>query len=414
MRVLLPLSFFLLPSFGFAQTTWTVDQNGGGNFNAIQPAIDYSGVVNGDTILVMDGTYVENINFQGKEITLRSENGPGAAIIDGNQSGTVVVFENGEGNGAVLDGFTVTNGQSGGGAGIYVRGSSSPTITNNVISNNAAIDDGGGLFCDPSTAPLLTNNTIADNTANNGAGLFLYYSDPTLIGNTITGNVCAISWGSGGGLYCYSSSPVITNSILWGNYAPNGAEGYIYGGSPDINFSNVGGGWPGGTGNINANPRFVAGYYLSQTAAGQSVNSPCVDAGYPAWTPSGTTRTDGVPDSGVPDMGYHDTAAPDTPTLAISNLVAGQTALIEASNAFVGGTVICAYSTRGGGPINTPWGTGLLTPPFTQFSPRTANAAGIASWSVAVPPGASGLDAWLQALDLGSQTLSNGLAVTVQ
>jgi hypothetical protein len=66
-----------------------------------------------------------------------------------------------------------------------------------------------------------------------------------------------------------------------------------------------------GTGNISANPLFVnrpprAYFLLSQIAAGQGQNSPCVDAGDPA-SPmvSGTTRTDGVPDAGIVDMGYH-------------------------------------------------------------------------------------------------------------
>jgi hypothetical protein len=47
-------------------------------------------------------------------------------------------------------------------------------------------------------------------------------------------------------------------------------------------------------------------YYLSHVVAGQSTQSPCVDAGDPG-TPlgDGTTRTDEVVDQGVIDMGYH-------------------------------------------------------------------------------------------------------------
>jgi hypothetical protein len=65
-----------------------------------------------------------------------------------------------------------------------------------------------------------------------------------------------------------------------------------------------------GPGNIDADPLFVTGpngeFYLSQTAAGQGEDSPCVGAGDPGgelvW---GITRTDHVLDSGVVDMGYH-------------------------------------------------------------------------------------------------------------
>lgn len=46
-------------------------------------------------------------------------------------------------------------------------------------------------------------------------------------------------------------------------------------------------------------------YYLSQLAAGQAVDSPCVDSGDPAGSAFGTTRTDESVDIGIPDMGVH-------------------------------------------------------------------------------------------------------------
>ncbi len=49
-----------------------------------------------------------------------------------------------------------------------------------------------------------------------------------------------------------------------------------------MTWSCVEGGFPG-AGNIDLDPLFVSGpdgdYYLSQIAAGQAVDSPCVDAG---------------------------------------------------------------------------------------------------------------------------------------
>lgn len=69
----------------------------------------------GDTVLVHDGTYVENINFSGKAITVRSANGAAGTIIDGNASGSVVTFNSGEGSGSILDGFTIRNGSGNGG-----------------------------------------------------------------------------------------------------------------------------------------------------------------------------------------------------------------------------------------------------------------------------------------------------------
>jgi hypothetical protein len=100
------------------------------------------------------------------------------------------------------------------------------------------------------------------------------------------------------------------NLILWGNTGL-GTSGQIYDstGAFAATYSCIQDGFEG-VGNIQSNPTFVVGpegnFYLSQIAAGQSQQSPCVDAGDPA-SPMviGTTRTDGVQDAGVIDMGYH-------------------------------------------------------------------------------------------------------------
>ncbi len=62
-------------------------------------------------------------------------------------------------------------------------------------------------------------------------------------------------------------------------------------------------------GNISEDPLFVDGYHLSQVSAGQSEQSPAVDAGSDFAVNLGldkyTTRTDNLFDRGVVDMGYH-------------------------------------------------------------------------------------------------------------
>jgi parallel beta-helix repeat protein len=69
--------------------------------------------------------------------------------------------------------------------------------------------------------------------------------------------------------------------------------------------------WNPGSHNIDEDPCFVAGYYLSQVAAGQRLNSPCLNSGSAnANAPylmlnTYTTRTDSVSDAGIVDMGYH-------------------------------------------------------------------------------------------------------------
>ena len=70
-----------------AADTWTVDVNGGGDYETIQAAIDASS--DGDEIQVMPGTYISPINYVidtlGKAIWVHSTEGSGVTIIDGLQ-----------------------------------------------------------------------------------------------------------------------------------------------------------------------------------------------------------------------------------------------------------------------------------------------------------------------------------------
>jgi len=211
------LSFFLAFSVpAAAQTTYIVDQGGGGDFTAIQDCIDAA--VDGDTCQVNSGTYVEHINFSGKNLTLVSTSGPEVTIIDGDLSGIVVVFESGETLDAVIDGFTIQNGgeymSSGGGISCQA---SSPTITNCVITSNYGFG-GGGIFCNTSSATI-SNCMISGNFADTGGGGGIYIDggSPTITNSTISDNYAPLS---GGGIVCKNgSSLTITNSTISGNVA---------------------------------------------------------------------------------------------------------------------------------------------------------------------------------------------------
>jgi parallel beta-helix repeat protein len=182
-------------------------------YPTIQEAIDAA--VDGDTVLVDNGTYTENINFLGKAITVISVNGPESTIIDGNASGSVVTFNSGEGTNSVLSGFTICNGETGVGGGIFCK-ESSPTITNCTISDNSVGWYGGGIFCEDSS-PTITNCTISGNSADyNGGGIYCWDSSPIITNCTISGNSADV-WG--GGIYCGDSSPTITNCTISDNSA---------------------------------------------------------------------------------------------------------------------------------------------------------------------------------------------------
>lgn len=102
-----------------------VDDDGLADFGNIQAAINDSN--DGDTIIVAEGRYFENINFNGMKIILTSSDpcNPdvvAATIIDGNQNGSVVTFNSGEDANCVLNGFTITNGNAERGGGSTAAG----------------------------------------------------------------------------------------------------------------------------------------------------------------------------------------------------------------------------------------------------------------------------------------------------
>ncbi len=89
-----------------------------GDQATIQAAIDAA--VDGDEIVVAPGTYFENINFNGKAITVRSTDPNDAGvvintIIDGTGFLHVVQCVSGEGSDTVLSGFVITGGNANGG-----------------------------------------------------------------------------------------------------------------------------------------------------------------------------------------------------------------------------------------------------------------------------------------------------------
>ena len=184
-----------------------------------------------DVITVKPGTYLENVDFLGKAVTLRSQDGPGTTTIDGNQAGPVVTFQTAEGNDSVLEGFTIRNGLVGStdGGGIYIL-DASPTIRQNVITDNVTGAYASGITVDGG-APIIEQNSIVDNLAHQnfsalGIGIRMTdvgHSSALLItGNEITGNgaICddpICSAGGGGVFGDLAGSVHLVNNVIAGN-----------------------------------------------------------------------------------------------------------------------------------------------------------------------------------------------------
>jgi len=234
--VILNLILFLaIPTFAPAATRLVPSQ-----YQTIQEAIDET--IDGDVVIVAEGTYFENINFNGKNITLRSinPNDPdivATTIIDGMQNGSVVTFNSGEDVNCVLSGFTITNGYSVGiGGGIHCS-NSSPTITRCIVRDNKTTcyyvpghsrwegwfeGGGGGLYCNARNPTITNCEFISNSAAINGGGMYNLYSNPKLINCTFSRNFVTGVWGGGGGMHNRGSNPTLTNCIFTENSADDG------------------------------------------------------------------------------------------------------------------------------------------------------------------------------------------------
>jgi hypothetical protein len=215
------------------------------DYPTIQAAV--AAASNGDTVLVAPGIYYEKVNLLTKQITVASEEGPEATIIDGSQGpppGAIFAQLCGFPCPATISGFTIRNS---GGGGISAELQAHLTITGCVIENNVSCGGGGGIriinsavlvvgnviqgnsegLCSngngggidiSSGAPVqILDNLISFNSCTNGGGIGMSPGGPALIrGNRFIGN----TGGNGGAIYMANeSNPVIVQNVFFGNSA---------------------------------------------------------------------------------------------------------------------------------------------------------------------------------------------------
>ncbi len=322
---LIALLFVALPSLAHAATLNVPSAS----YPTIQSGVNAS--QDGNTVLVADGTYSgpgnRDIDFNGKSITVTSQNGPTKTIIDcggyastdgsGNHRG--FYLHSGEKN-ATISGFTIKNGYAGLGGGVYSDNGSygATTLTNCTVSGNTASYGGGVYTNTTSGTTTLTNCTLSGNTALYGGGVYTHtYNNInnrnsggtlTLTNCTVSGNTGDASGVFNGGVYggvggVYSDNngytTTLTNCIVYHNIG-----GEISGYSNVTNvYNDIQGGYAG-TGNIDADPQFV------NASAGDlhlKPGSPCLGAGTPDGAP--TTDLDGNPRPNPPSMGAYEVGA---------------------------------------------------------------------------------------------------------
>ncbi|HPQ41901.1 MAG TPA: right-handed parallel beta-helix repeat-containing protein, partial [bacterium] len=260
------------------------------DYSTIQAGIDAA--VSGDTVIIADGTYTgagnRNLDPGGKAITIQSENGPDACIIDCESAGRGFVIQTGETSSTVIEGLTVRDGHSsaeGGGAmitnssapvfrdcaflscttslaggGVYVQ-NSDPEFRDCRFLNNHSGDDGGGLFLEGTclveitechfqnntggtgagacvygnTVVTFTSCTLLENTGNNGGGIACReYANATVIDCTVYNNEAAFD---GGGICTeLNASLAVKNSSIGENTAGNEGGGFFLSGDGNVSI----------------------------------------------------------------------------------------------------------------------------------------------------------------------------------
>jgi predicted outer membrane repeat protein len=200
-------------------------------YPTIQAAIDAA--LDGDVVLIAPGAYSgdgnRDIDFKGKAITVRSQEGPETCTIDCQgwfyydwqghhfyeNYHRGFYFQSGEDANSVLQGFTITNG--------------------------CVTDDGGAIYCYYSS-PRIVECIVVNNTARNqGGGIAASFSDVKITGCIITNNIASsYPWNwydltgahSGGGMAISGSHSMVTNCLITGNRASTRGGGIFCEGDP--------------------------------------------------------------------------------------------------------------------------------------------------------------------------------------
>jgi hypothetical protein len=185
---------------------------------------------------------------------------------------------------------------AGSSAAMHNESTSNTTITNCAFIGNAA-ENVGGAIGNAMCTTVATNCVFSGNTAGSGGALFNVTSEVALTNCSFAGNKAK----DGGAAFACDSQDApsrveLVNCILWngGTEVLNSDTSRIA-----INYSDVRGGWGGGTGNISVDPLFKDAAGVDGIVGTEDDNlelasgSECIDAGDNGAVPADNTDLDG-------------------------------------------------------------------------------------------------------------------------
>ena len=237
-------------------------------YPTIQAAVDAA--ANGDRIRVAPGVYEEVVSFRGKAVVVRADGGPGVTTIrkplsagtgntGGHPSSPVVMFENGETRGSVLEGFTITGGTGRFsslwpcncdgyqlGAGVFIVGAS-PTILNcRFVQNNCFtyFSRGGGAYIDGSAffEGCMFEDSNAGGGYGRGGGIYVAGGSPVIVSCSVTRGISnSYHYGMGGGVHVEGGAPWLRHVVISQCVASHGASSLTTNGSTRLEGVHVSG-----------------------------------------------------------------------------------------------------------------------------------------------------------------------------
>ena len=224
--------------------TWYVPDN----FSTIQAAVYAASA--GNTIIVRDGIYTENVKVDKTNLTIISENGSAKTIINATETRNPALKITS--NYINISGFTIKGATEWGGSGIHLCANHC-NISNNIVTNNDQ-----GIYFDESTNNTLENNIFSNNSwasimlsdssnnrlkkndiSNNGIGIGIECSNH----NTLTqNNLLNNTYGS---LYCSGYSKTDFDNVIDTTNTINGNQVYYYFDQKDQLIENLNTSWMG-------------------------------------------------------------------------------------------------------------------------------------------------------------------------